>query len=233
MRKLGVGVIGAGFSGKMHARSALANGARLVGIVGTDEEKSRRAAEQLGAEERFADARSLIEHRAVDVVHVCTPNVFHVPLADYALAQGKHVVCEKPLAVGVKDATALAGRAAEAGVIAAVPFLYRYHAGRIVHAQAKDVELDAAARNRFGLFGKALGRSDPWDNGWYRYRVPGRGIIDWPRVVDALYETGFAGVLSVEHEDPVWSGEQGRVLDGLRIARATLRPLVIQETAGP
>jgi sugar phosphate isomerase/epimerase len=110
----------------------------------------------------------------------------------------------------------------------------RSAAERIVHAQAKDVELDTAARNRFGLFGKALGRSDPWDNGWYRYRVPGRGIVDWPRVVDALYETGFAGVLSVEHEDPVWSGEQGRVLDGLRIARTTLRPLVIQEEiAGP
>jgi predicted dehydrogenase len=128
VRKLGVGVIGAGFSGKVHARAALANGARLVGVVGTDEEKSRRVAEQLGAEERFADARSLIEHHGVDVVHVCTPNLFHVPLADYALAQGKHVVCEKPLAVSVKDAVALAARAAEAGVVAAVPFVYRYHA---------------------------------------------------------------------------------------------------------
>jgi predicted dehydrogenase len=128
VRKLGVGVIGTGFSGKMHARAALANGARLVGVVGTDGEKSRRVAEQLGAEERFADARSLIEHQGVDVVHVCTPNVFHVPLADCALAQGKHVVCEKPLAVSVKDAVALAARAAEAGVVAAVPFVYRYHA---------------------------------------------------------------------------------------------------------
>jgi len=128
VRKLGVGVIGTGFSGKLHARAALANGARLVGVVGTDEETSRRVAEQLGAEERFADARSLIEHHAVGVVHVCTPNVFHVPLADYVLAQGKHVVCEKPLAVSVKDAAALAARAAEAGVVAAVPFVYRYHA---------------------------------------------------------------------------------------------------------
>jgi sugar phosphate isomerase/epimerase len=98
---------------------------------------------------------------------------------------------------------------------------------RIVHAQAKDVEIDAAARSRFGSFGRALSRDDPWDNGWYRYRAPGLGMVDWRRVVDALYQAGFDGVLSVEHEDPVWSGSTERVLDGLRIAHTTLRPLVL------
>lgn len=99
--------------------------------------------------------------------------------------------------------------------------------GRIAHAQAKDVEMDAAARNRFGSFGRAVSRHDPWDNGWYRYRAPGLGAVDWRRVVDSLYQAGFDGVLSVEHEDPVWSGSTQRVLDGLRIAHTTLRPLVL------
>jgi sugar phosphate isomerase/epimerase len=97
----------------------------------------------------------------------------------------------------------------------------------IVHAQAKDVETDTDGRNRFGFFGRALSRDNPWDNGSYRYRAPGLGVIDWRRVVDALYQAGFNGVLSVEHEDPVWSGSTDQVLKGLKIAHAALRPLVL------
>ena len=68
-------------------------------------------------------------------------------------------------------------------------------------AQAKDIELDPP-RNRFGWPGRAVQRDDPWDVGWWRYRVPGRGQVDWNRLIDVLYEGGFDGVLSVEHEDP-------------------------------
>lgn len=102
------------------------------------------------------------------------------------------------------------------------------YADRIVHAQAKDVELDPAARQRYGFFGKAVDRDDPWDTGWWRYRVPGLGQVDWPRVVDRLYEYGFTGVLSVEHEDPVWSGAPHHVAHGLEIAQRTLSPLIIR-----
>lgn len=101
------------------------------------------------------------------------------------------------------------------------------YADRIVHAQAKDVELDPAARQRYGFFGKARKGEDPWDTGWWRYRVPGLGQVDWPRVVDRLYEHGFTGTLSVEHEDPVWSGDPERVTGGLTIAHRTLHPLVL------
>jgi sugar phosphate isomerase/epimerase len=97
---------------------------------------------------------------------------------------------------------------------------------RILHAQAKDVEIDDAARNEVGYFGRALKRASPWDNGWYRYRVPGLGAVNWREIIDALYQAGFAGVLSVEHEDPVWAGDQGRVLSGLLIAHETLRPFI-------
>ena len=103
---------------------------------------------------------------------------------------------------------------------------------RIVHAQAKDVEIDEKARNEVGLFGKVLHRANPWDNGWYRYRVPGLGMIDWRAIVDALYQVGFEGVLSVEHEDPVWSGDDGRVLGGLAISHDTLRPLIRRARRG-
>ena len=103
----------------------------------------------------------------------------------------------------------------------------RPYVDRIPHAQAKDIELDPAARNRFGWPGRAVQRDDPWDVGWWRYRVPGRGQVDWNRLVDALYEGGFDGVLSVEHEDPMWGGTEEKVEIGLRIAHATLRPLLV------
>ena len=99
----------------------------------------------------------------------------------------------------------------------------------IPHAQAKDVELDERARNRFGCFGIIDKGGDPWKTGWWRYRVPGRGQVDWAAVVDRLYDAGFSGVLSVEHEDPVWGGTETKVLQGLTIARQTLRPLIVPE----
>jgi sugar phosphate isomerase/epimerase len=104
----------------------------------------------------------------------------------------------------------------------------RPYVERVAHAQAKDIELFADRRNRYGFFGKTLERDDPWDVGWWRYRVPGLGEVDWVRLVDALYEGGFTGTLSVEHEDPVWGGSEGRVKTGLQIAHRTLRPLLVE-----
>lgn len=103
----------------------------------------------------------------------------------------------------------------------------RPYVAHIPHAQAKDIELFPERRNRYGWPGKAVERSDPWDVGWWRYRVPGRGQVDWSRLIDVLYELGFNGALSVEHEDPVWGGEESRIETGLRIAYSTLRPLLV------
>lgn len=101
------------------------------------------------------------------------------------------------------------------------------HIDRVAHAQAKDIQVFPERRNRYGFPGKAVTRPDPWDVGWWRYRVPGLGQIDWTRLVDTLYEGGFSGVLSVEHEDPVWGGSEERVKTGLRIAHRTLSPLLV------
>jgi sugar phosphate isomerase/epimerase len=104
----------------------------------------------------------------------------------------------------------------------------RPYIDRIVHAQAKDIELFPDRRNRYGFPGKAVAREDPRDVGWWRYRVPGLGEIPWIRIVDALYEGGFTGVLSVEHEDPVWGGDPDLVRTGLEVSYRTLRPLIVR-----
>lgn len=102
----------------------------------------------------------------------------------------------------------------------------RPHVDKVLHVQAKDTEVDAAGRNRFGVFGRTRDKRDAWDTGWWRYRVPGRGQVDWRGVLDVLDEGGFDGVVSVEHEDPVWSGTEDKIKQGLEIAHDTLRPLV-------
>jgi sugar phosphate isomerase/epimerase len=97
----------------------------------------------------------------------------------------------------------------------------------ILHVQAKDAQVDERARNRYGVFGRMIDRPTPWDTGWWRYRIPGLGSVDWSGVVDALYETGFDGFVSVEHEDPIWSGSPAKVKQGLTIAHRTLSPLLV------
>lgn len=59
--------------------------------------------------------------------------------------------------------------------------------------------------------------------------MPGLGQVPWQRLIDALYEGGFDGTLSVEHEDPVWGGDPAKVKTGLEISYRTLRPLLVKD----
>src|SRR4030095_10619770 len=90
-------------------------------------ERARNAADRLGLAEAFDSVATLVADPDVDVVHVCTPNATHAAIARAALEAGKHVICEKPLATSSADAAALAALAAERGLVAAVPFVYRFH----------------------------------------------------------------------------------------------------------
>jgi predicted dehydrogenase len=124
---LRVGIAGTGFIGRVHARSARLAGARLVGVAASSPGSAERAAAELGADRAFASADELVGDDGVDVVHLCTPNHLHEPLALAALAAGKHVVCEKPVAVDAAGAARVAEAAAAAGRVVAVPFVYRFH----------------------------------------------------------------------------------------------------------
>jgi sugar phosphate isomerase/epimerase len=98
--------------------------------------------------------------------------------------------------------------------------------GRVLHVQAKDIEVDSRCLMRYSIFGKAVSRTSPEDTGWWRYRIPGRGQLDWNRIIDTLYTGGFDGTVAVEHEDPVWGGTHTKIKQGLEIAAQTLRPLI-------
>ena len=102
------------------------------------------------------------------------------------------------------------------------------YADRILHVHAKDIETFILARNRYGWLGKVVERDDAWDVGWWRYRVPGRGEVNWSKLVDRLYERGYDNALTIEHEDPIWSGSDDHIQAGIEIARTTLAPLLVR-----
>ena len=120
-------IAGAGFIGRIHARSARLAGANLAGVAASSPESARATAAELGADRAFDSAEELVRDPGVDVVHVCTPNHLHLPLAEAALAAGKHVICEKPLALDFAGAQRLVDVAADSEVHTAVPFVYRYY----------------------------------------------------------------------------------------------------------
>src|SRR3954465_2816652 len=126
-RGVRVAIAGTGFIGAVHARSARLAGASLVGVAASSPESARRAQAALGAERAFDSAEEMVVADDVDVVHICTPNHLHVPLSEAALAAGKHVILEKPIAMDALSAQAITEAAAEANRIAAVPFVYRYY----------------------------------------------------------------------------------------------------------
>ena len=125
--QLRVGIAGTGFIGAVHARCARLAGARVVSVAASSPESAAKAAAELRAERAAASAEELVQDPELDVVHICTPNHLHEPLATAALAAGKHVVCEKPLAMDAAGAEALVAAAAASGRHAAVPFVYRFY----------------------------------------------------------------------------------------------------------
>jgi predicted dehydrogenase len=125
--KLRAGIIGTGFMGTVHAHAARAAGGEVSAVAGSSQASGEAAAARLGARTAAASPEALIARDDVDVVHICTPNATHADLARKAMAAGKAVVCEKPLATSGKDAHELTGLAERAGVVAAVPFVYRFY----------------------------------------------------------------------------------------------------------
>src|SRR4051812_34951341 len=143
-RPLNVAVIGTGFIGRVHVRSARLAGANVVGVAASTAERSKQAAASLNVPKAYASGLDATRDAEVDVIHICTPNSLHVEVARAALLAGKHVICEKPLATSLSDARMLASLAAERELIGTVPFVNRFHP-MAREAQAR-VQSDATGR---------------------------------------------------------------------------------------
>ncbi|MEE8271164.1 MAG: Gfo/Idh/MocA family oxidoreductase [Alphaproteobacteria bacterium] len=132
MATLGIGLIGSGFMGRCHALAfraaagvfALPTRPVLEMLADIDDDAARRAAEGFGFARSTGDWRVLVDDPAVDVVDVTAPNTLHEPIAMAAIAAGKTVYCEKPLAPDSATAKAMVDAAEAAGVATMVGFNY-------------------------------------------------------------------------------------------------------------
>ncbi len=130
--QVGIGLVGSGFMGRAHALAfrnvggvfPLARQPRLELLADHPEERTVAAAASLGFRRATGDWTALVRDPAVDVVAIATPNRLHAPIALAAIAAGKHVYCEKPLAATLEDAIAMTRAAAAAGIVTAVGFNY-------------------------------------------------------------------------------------------------------------
>jgi predicted dehydrogenase len=125
-KRLGMGIVGAGFVGPHHVDAVRRLGfVDIVAVAGSTEESGRQKAEQLGARKGYGNYEALINDPDVQVVHVATPNHLHYAVISAALAKGKHVVSDKPLATTAAESRRLVQQAKRADVVAAVTFNYR------------------------------------------------------------------------------------------------------------
>jgi predicted dehydrogenase len=149
---LRIGMVGYAFMGAAHSQAwrtvnrvyELPAQARMVVVCGRDAAKVSAAAARLGWEEATTDWRALVNRDDIDLIDICTPGDSHAEIALAALAAGKHVLCEKPLANTVAEAEAMAAAAAAArvdGVRAMCGYNYRR-----VPAIALAAQLVAAGR---------------------------------------------------------------------------------------
>lgn len=117
MEKLRVGIIGTGgiaVGAHLPGYQKLGDRVEVVALCDINEEKLARASERFGVEKTFTDYNDLLA-LDLDLVSVCTPNYLHNPVAIAALEAGKHVLCEKPLALNAQQAQEMVDAAEKAG----------------------------------------------------------------------------------------------------------------------
>src|SRR6476620_3479201 len=114
---IGAAVIGTGFIGTVHVEQLRRIGVDVRGVLGSTAERGAARANALSVRHAYADLDELLADPSVHVVHVTSPNHLHVPQASAILAAGKHVVCEKPLAMTATESAGPVGKAAASGLV--------------------------------------------------------------------------------------------------------------------
>ena len=122
-----VAIVGTGFMGPAHTEGLRRLGINVAGILGSSSEKSRRAAADLGIPKAYSDLSDLLADEEIDAVHITSPNRHHFEQASQALQAGKHVHCEKPLAMTSAESGALVKLASESGLAAGVNYNMRFY----------------------------------------------------------------------------------------------------------
>ncbi len=130
--KIGIGMIGTGFARKVQIPAFLTCGnTEVVSVASGSIENAKAAAEEFGIKHFTADWRETVSHDDVDLVCITTPPNLHREMTIYSLEHGKHILCEKPMAMNFAEAEEMTEAASKAGVLALIDHELRFQPGRL------------------------------------------------------------------------------------------------------
>lgn len=146
---LRLAVLGHGFIGDLHTRAAHEAGAEVVVVAGRDAERASAFAARHGIARATDDWLAAVTDDEVDAVVIGTPNALHHPQALAAIAAGRHVLIDKPMATTVAEATEIRDAAAAAGVVVCVGHMWRYRDEVVaLRSRIADGDLGEVVRTR-------------------------------------------------------------------------------------
>ena len=120
-------VVGTGFIGPVHVEALKRLGVNIKGILGSTAEKSENAKASLALEVAYKDYDEVLSDKEVDVVHLAVPNVLHYDMVQRAIEAGKHVMCEKPLAMNTEQTKELLELANSKKLVTGVTYNIRFY----------------------------------------------------------------------------------------------------------
>jgi predicted dehydrogenase len=126
-RSLKAAVIGTGFIGPVHIEALRRLGIEVTGILASNLEHAQKRADALRLPKAYGTLDELLAEPGLDAVHITTPNYLHKPMVEAVIAAGKHVVCEKPLAMDSAEGQQLLDLAEKAGIVHATNFNFRFY----------------------------------------------------------------------------------------------------------
>src|SRR3982074_31428 len=124
---IGAAVVGTGFIGAVHVDALRRLGVQVHGVVGSTSTRAAERARAAGLPPAYQSMEAMLADERVDVVHITSPNHLHHAHAKAALKAGKHVVCEKPLAMTSAESSELLQLAEASGLVHAVNFNIRFY----------------------------------------------------------------------------------------------------------
>jgi predicted dehydrogenase len=167
-KKVRVGFIGTGFAKTVQMPAfAACEGTELVSVASGHLENARSAAEKFGVPHFTGDWRETVLHPDVDIVCVSTPPDRHKEMTLFALEQGKHVLCEKPMAMNVNEAEEMLAAAKASDVLTLIDFELRFQPGRqLVYKMLRDGEIGKVRHTKWNFRAPHRGDSNLAWNWW-------------------------------------------------------------------
>ncbi len=120
-------VIGTGFIGTVHIQALRRLGVQVVGVLGSSAERGAKRAGEIGVTKAYPTLEDMLEDDSIDVVHVTSPNHAHYPQVMAILKAGKHVICEKPLAMTSTESAEMVEMSKASGKVCAVCYNLRFY----------------------------------------------------------------------------------------------------------